>query len=158
MTYRGNPPGAWRAADSEESRALARRAVRFIDSFVQWSSREGNEWQAIIEKDGLSNVRATSFLRPFDKRLGPAEEMRFRRISTTLERAARDGRIIHLWWHPHNFAAQPEYNLTFLRRILLVFASCRERFGMRSLSMRDAAGIASPTSNEAGVAGMASLT
>jgi hypothetical protein len=83
--------------------------------------------------------------------------MRFKRISTTLERAARDGRIIHLWWHPHNFAAQPEYNLTFLRRILLVFASCRERFGMRSLSMRDAAGVAGPAGNEAGAAGMANV-
>ena len=156
-TYRGNPPGAWRAADSEESRAPARRVIRFIDSFAQWSSREGGGWDEIPGKDGLANVRATSFLRPFDRRLAPAEEIRFRRIRTTLERAARDGRIIHLWWHPHNFAAQPEYNLTFLRRILDVFATCREQLGMRSVSMSDAARIASASRGDVEIAGMASV-
>lgn len=156
--YRGNPPGVWRAGDSEASRTPTRRAARLLDSFVQWTARDGSSWEEIAEADGLANVRATSFLRPFDGRLGIAEEIRFRRIATTLERAARLGRFVHLWWHPHNFAAQPDANLMFLRRILRVFASCRETLGMRSLSMIDAAMAAGETSRAAKVARMANAT
>jgi len=142
IAYRGNPSGVWRATNTAKNRAPARRAVRLIDSFVQWTSRDGYAWSDILTSDGLANVRATAFLRPYDSRLVPVEELRFRRIAATLERAARLRRIIHLWWHPHNFGTQPAQNIVFLRRILSVFERCRAAHGMTSLSMAEVAAIA----------------
>lgn len=137
--YRGNPPGIWQASDTASSRMPVRRALRFVDSAVQWSGRKCATWQDVVESDGLANVRATSFLRPFDARLGRAEEFRLRRILSTLEAAARSGTIVHLWWHPHNFAADPTRNLDCLQRILSVFARCRTGTGMVSLTMSELA-------------------
>jgi hypothetical protein len=65
------------------------------------------------------------------------ESARLSRIRRTLRFAALQGRIFHLWWHPHNFGLHPEENLRFLRGVLTEFAHCRQRYGMRSLSMAD---------------------
>jgi hypothetical protein len=61
--------------------------------------------------------------------------VRLERIRRSLHSAGRQGRILHLWWHPHNFGLHQDENLEFLRRILIEFAECRERYGMQSLSM-----------------------
>ena len=52
---------------------------------------------------------------------------------------ARRRMLFHLWWHPHNFGADPEANLLFLRQILDRYAILRDRFGMRSLNMSEVA-------------------
>ncbi len=49
--------------------------------------------------------------------------------------AAAEDAVFHLWFHPHNFGVHLEENLQVLEAILQAFAFCRERYGMRSLSM-----------------------
>jgi hypothetical protein len=44
-----------------------------------------------------------------------------------LRRAARDGRVFHLWFHPSNFYAQTEAQLRLLERILDEACALRER-------------------------------
>jgi hypothetical protein len=47
--------------------------------------------------------------------------------------------IYHLWWHPHNFGAEPEYCLRFLERVLKHFEHLAQTQGMRSASMLEIA-------------------
>ena len=54
-----------------------------------------------------------------------------------MERAAKESRLYHLWWHPHNFGLHPERNLAHLRRILDRFRQLRDDYGMESKSMRE---------------------
>src|SRR5262249_61862249 len=63
------------------------------------------------------------------------EQLRFRRISSAMETAARRRRLFHLWWHPHNFGVGLQENLTFLRAILDCFRRLQDRYGMRSMTM-----------------------
>ena len=53
--------------------------------------------------------------------------------------AAKTNKFFHLWWHPHNFGADADANLLFLRRILDRYATLRDQFGMRSLNMSEVA-------------------
>ncbi len=53
--------------------------------------------------------------------------------------AARNNRLFHLWWHPHNFGVNLEQNLTFLTRVLNEYSGLRERYGMLSLTMSEVA-------------------
>jgi hypothetical protein len=53
--------------------------------------------------------------------------------------AARQGRLLHVWWHPHNFGVRLDAHLAMLRELLDTFARCRERDGMLSLGMADVA-------------------
>jgi hypothetical protein len=62
-----------------------------------------------------------------------------RRIAGAIRKAAVSNRIVHLWWHPHNFGAYIDENLVFLRTLLEIFAQFHESHNMQSLSMAEAA-------------------
>ena len=138
--YRGNPPGRlWQVEEGAEGRRITRRVGRLLDTYLPVDGDDTVGWETVPEPGGLANVRASRFLRPYDPRLAALEPLRTRRITRSLGRAARHGRIYHLWWHPHNFGVHLEENLGVLRRVLDAFADLREREGMLSLSMAEVA-------------------
>ena len=96
-------------------------------------------WDAILQEDGLCDVPASAFLRPYAPGRRRLEPLRLHRLVTGLRHAARRGRVFHLWWHPHNFAAHPEESFAFLNQLLDEYDRLAEREGMQSLSMRDVA-------------------
>ncbi len=69
------------------------------------------------------------------------EPLRLRRITADLADAATSGRTYHLWWHPHDFGLHLHENLRFLRQILICFDRLRERYGMESRTMEEAASL-----------------
>jgi hypothetical protein len=87
----------------------------------------------------LTDVRASRFLRPVPRLLHPFEPLRLHRITAGLSRAAEDALIYHLWWHPHNFGADPEHYLKFLERVLEHFRHLTQTQGMRSATMLEIA-------------------
>ena len=138
--YRGNPPGRlWQVEEGAEGQRITRRVGRLLDAFLPVDGDDTLGWETVVEPSGLANVRASRFLRPYDPSLAALEPLRLRRITQSLTHAARQRRIYHLWWHPHNFGAHPDANLDVLRRILDAFAELREREGMISLSMAEVA-------------------
>jgi hypothetical protein len=56
-----------------------------------------------------------------------------------MTRAAAEGHLFHLWWHPHNFGVDLRENLDVLSALLRHFSELQERYGMQSLSMADVA-------------------
>lgn len=141
--YRGNPLGwLWRVEVGAAGRRPLRRVGRFLDAYLPLGGDDTVGWDDLLGEGGAVNVRASRFLRPYDPRLVALEPLRFQRIARGIERAAREGRIYHLWWHPHNFGRHTEPNLAFLRRVLDAYAKARERYGMRSLTMGEAADLA----------------
>lgn len=135
--YRGNPRSRlWRFDNAEESARIWMRAGRFLDAYLGGSGG-AFDWNEVRQTGGLSDVRASTVLRPFSPHLRLLEPLRLRRIRRSLRFAARSRRILHIWWHPHNFGIHQEQNLRFLRGILRDFATCRERYGMESLSMSE---------------------
>jgi hypothetical protein len=132
--YRGNQ-SAWMYRPAAGVRAgLAGRAMRFLDSYAPVEAAL-TRWEDVPGPDGLCNVPASLFLRPYAGRA--LESLKHRRIARCLRRAATTGSIFHLWWHPHNFGTHTRENLAFLRGILEEFDRLRERHGIMSLSMRE---------------------
>lgn len=138
-TFRGNPrSSSWTFADFEQSRRNWKRLARFTDAYVGGGSWNTTPWADMRQSSGLSDIRASAMLRPFNPALRHLESVRLKRIRRSVRVAARRGRILHLWWHPHNFGRNQEENLAFLRRVLVEFDECRERYGMHSFSMIEA--------------------
>lgn len=138
--YRGNPPGTlWRAEVGETGRQLHRRVLRLADAYLPVEGDTSVVWEEIPRPDGLADVRASRFLRPYSPRLQRLEPLRVRRITKGIEAAAREGRVYHLWWHPHNFGIHLDENLKVLGQIIDAFDRCRQRDGMESLTMAEAA-------------------
>jgi peptidoglycan/xylan/chitin deacetylase (PgdA/CDA1 family) len=138
-TFRGNPLSpSWDFSDFKGSRRGWKRLGRFSDVYFGRGTSKTVDWTDMREPSGLSNVRASGMLRPFSPALQHLETLRLERIRRSFHAAARHGRIVHLWWHPHNFGFHQEENLTFLRRVLVEFSKFREQYDMRSLSMDEA--------------------
>lgn len=135
--FRGTP-GHWayRAASSAEQRPI-RRAVRFVDSYVNLT---GHHLSRPRRENGSINVAASRFLRPYSPKLAMLEPLRIKRVTDGIREAARTRTAFHLWWHPHNFGDHLDENLRALERALretrrLVDARRLDSFNMRELAL-----------------------
>jgi peptidoglycan/xylan/chitin deacetylase (PgdA/CDA1 family) len=127
------------AADSGDYNKLYRRGGRLLDTYVDLSGAHVTAWRDVSQGNGLCNVPASRFLRPYSPRWQHLDALRLRRIARGIERAALCKGIFHLWWHPCNVGINIDENITFLRRVLRLYSECHERHGMRSLPMADVA-------------------
>jgi peptidoglycan/xylan/chitin deacetylase (PgdA/CDA1 family) len=133
--YRSQP-GHWLYQPSKRSEeSLPRRGLRFLDAHLPLSGHNAAPWPTGGD-GGLIALPASRFLRPFSPTLAG---LRLRRITASLEVAARHGLVYHLWWHPHNFGTHQEQNLAFLRRILDRFRALQQSHGMVGLNMGELA-------------------
>ena len=133
--FRGNERIWFHRAGSGDDQTLLRRGFRLADSFLPLGGAYDRDPSIV---DGLIDVPSSRFLRPAlgNDRL---ETLRFTRIASAMETAARRKTVFHLWWHPHNFGVQTDRNLAFLRAILDHFRTLEDRFGMRSMTMAEVA-------------------
>ncbi len=136
--YRG-PQRSWghRPAPALGSKKLLRRGARLADTYLWPVPPPTTAWEQVGEESGLCNVPASAFLRPYSPKRRTLEPLRVARLTAGLRRAARAGRIFHLWWHPHNFVVDTTKSFDLLRRVLDEFARLAASEGMRSLSMGD---------------------
>jgi peptidoglycan/xylan/chitin deacetylase (PgdA/CDA1 family) len=134
IAFRGNPRVWFNRPCPDAEQTLSKRAVRLADIFLPVAGSQVAEPE---EVEGMIDVPASRFLRPV--RGAWHERFQFDRIVGQMTAAAKTNTLFHLWWHPHNFGADPEANLLFLRQILDRYAILRDRFGMRSLNMSEVA-------------------
>ncbi len=141
VAYRGNPPAWMYRAEPYRAETLVKRAARLADAHLPLTGDLTQGWDEVMQPGGLADVRGSAFLRPFS---GNAllDRLHERRIAGGIERAARDGRIFHLWWHPHNFGVRMGDHLTRLERLLQRVDALRARHGLRAMTMGEVAAAA----------------
>ncbi len=133
--YRDNEPSWFYSAGASDEHSLPKRAGRMIDTYIPLTTHNLGEWEKVKQSNGLYNIPSSRFLRPYQPKLASLEPLRLHRIGQGITQAAKENKIYHLWWHPHNMGILQEENLQFLQRILEHVASCREKYGMQSLGM-----------------------
>jgi len=111
-----------------------RRAGRLADQYFNFT---GDHVRRPTQVDGLTEIASSRFLRPYSKTLAPIDRLRLSRTKKTIDAAASQNGIFHLWWHPHNFGVNLDENLEFLTSILRHFARMRKTHGMQSFRMDD---------------------
>ena len=141
VCYRGTEKNWMHRPRPRSEETLVVRGPRLLDHYVSLSGSNVVPWSEIVQPDGLCDVRSSMFLRPYSVRRKGLESARLRRIAGGIEAAAEQRGIFHLWWHPHNFGAQTDANLDFLRGVLDIFSQCRKAHGMQSLSMAEVADV-----------------
>jgi peptidoglycan/xylan/chitin deacetylase (PgdA/CDA1 family) len=90
-------------------------------------------------EEGVHCLPSSRFLRPVTSRLRRFDSLRYSRIADAMTSAAKNNTSYHLWWHPHNFGANMDENLAFLEEILRHYATLRDVYGFRSLTMSEMA-------------------
>jgi peptidoglycan/xylan/chitin deacetylase (PgdA/CDA1 family) len=138
--FRGSAPGRlYRPRRRGEDRAW-HRLGRLADAYLPLAGPAARQVRRVArDPSGLIDVPASRFLRPHAPRLEPLAPLELRRITDALTAAAERGGLYHLWWHPHNFGVHLAENLARLEAVLACFARLRDRHGMRSATMAEAA-------------------
>ena len=92
------------------------------------------------QEDGIWNLRGTQMFRPIFRPLHFMEGLKVHRIKRRMLHAAKNGLTFHLWWHPHNVGVRTAEHMAQLEEIFRYYAELKEKYGMESLNMREAAG------------------
>ncbi len=133
-SYRGNPQSWLYAARSKNDESLIRRALRFIDTYINLTGHHCYSLQH-VRSSTIINVAGSRFLRPYSKKLSFLDSLRLRRIKRAMLHAARNNQLFHLWWHPHNFGINLRENIDFLEKILSYYTSLNKQYGLQSVTM-----------------------
>ena len=111
------------------------RALRLADVYLPLTGKGG---YIPKEEQGIWNLVGSRMYKPIFPALSFLESWKIRRIKAQMRHAARKGLTFHLWWHPHNVGIRTEEHLRQLEEIFSCYAELKEKYGMRSLNMREA--------------------
>ena len=134
--YRGTPDRFFARTNNSFERAK-NRIGRLLDNYICIGGRTTYKYSEIDGSTSPVNIRASRFFRPFNKKLFLLEPLSRHRMKKEMEYAACHNEVYHLWWHPHNFGANLENNMTKLEYVLKCYKTCHEKYGMNSYSMSD---------------------
>lgn len=128
---RGNAKGY----DTPNNRVVAflQRIMRLIDSYIPVYGHQCSEVNEI--KSGLYDIPASRFFRPYNSFLRFFERLKIHRIKGQMLYAAKNGKIFHLWWHPHNFGKDTRIMLKQLEEILKYYKKLERKHNFISSTM-----------------------
>ncbi|EDL65266.1 polysaccharide deacetylase family protein [Bacillus sp. SG-1] len=142
--YRGNESSRlYSPVSYQKSQSPLYKMLRFMDSYVNLTGHHIYSASDLSE-DPIINFPSSRFLRPYNSTLRFLEPMKLKRIQNSMTKAAKENKIYHLWWHPHNFGKHPKESLRFLKKISQHFAFLQDTYGMKSVTMESAAHQLSP--------------
>lgn len=135
-SYRGNSKKFFGKTNGAFEEGLY-KIGRFLNSYIKIGTHSVVKYSDIERNEKCMNVPATRFVRPYSSTFRLLESQRLRHVKAEMEYAAKKGSLCHLWWHPHNFGANTELNLTFLEEVLKHYKRCNDKYGMQSLTMKE---------------------
>lgn len=135
-SFRGNEEVWFYRTRSRSEESLGQRALRLVDSYINISGYHAHEPTAV---NGICNIPSSRFLRPYNRKLAWFEGLKLHRIKNQMSFAARQKKIFHLWWHPHNFGNNLEKNLCTLEEILLHYKKLHQSGEFISMTMDEVA-------------------
>ena len=112
------------------------RILRLADVYLSLTGQGG--YIPKVE-DGIVNLVGSRMYKPFFKHLAFLEGLKVRRIKKQMLHAAKNGLTFHLWWHPHNVGVHTDFHMKQLEEIFSYYEEMKEKYGMRSLNMGEAA-------------------
>jgi len=110
------------------------RLLRLADVYFPLTGQGGYRPQ---KEQGIWNLTGSRMYKPRFGALAFLEKQKLRRIKRQMLHAAKNGLVFHLWWHPHNIGVNTEFHLKQLEEIFSFFEGLRQKYGMRSLNMRE---------------------
>lgn len=112
------------------------RLLRLADVYLPLTGQGGYTPK---NENGIWNLTGSRMYKPIFGPLSFLEGLKIRRIKRQMEHAAKHGLTFHLWWHPHNIGVRTKEHLAQLEEIFSFYQQMKEKYGMRSLNMGEAA-------------------
>jgi peptidoglycan/xylan/chitin deacetylase (PgdA/CDA1 family) len=136
--YRGNPVSWIYKPRMFSAEVPFIRLCRLLDTYLPISE---STTFSINKSAGIPvNIPASRFLKPYNKNLAWLEKLKLKRIMKEMTYAAKNKKLYHLWWHPHNFGVNTDKNLSNLTVLLDHYLFLQKQYGFANLTMKEAAG------------------
>jgi hypothetical protein len=132
--YRGNETSWIYEARNGKEDNLWRRLFRLLDAYLPLSGYNIHDPVECMKEQPI-NIPSSRFLRPYSSKLKWLDGLRLWRIKQSMTAAARQRKIYHLWWHPHNFGKDLTENLKFLTAILEHQQRLQKKYGFICINM-----------------------
>ena len=133
--YRNNERSWIYESRNREEESKLRRAIRLINAYINLSGHHCYSDEEMYQGGELVDIPSSRFLRPFSKKLAFLDGLRLRRIKRAMTYAAKNNKMFHLWWHPHNFGINLDENFSFLTKILEHYKELNHKYQFQSLNM-----------------------
>ena len=112
------------------------RILRLADVYLPLTGQGG---YIPKNENGIWNLTGSRMMKPIFPALHFLEGMKLRRVKKQMLHAAKKGLTFHLWWHPHNAGMHTAEYLNQLEELFRYYAELKEKYGMQSLNMHEAA-------------------
>jgi peptidoglycan/xylan/chitin deacetylase (PgdA/CDA1 family) len=135
---RSNPLDWFWNIQSTQNESAWKRLNRGLDAYFPIGKKNTYKLNALGVREGYPVcLPASRLLRPYRPKEFVLNDFKIGRIKSEMERAASNGEVYHLWWHPHNFGNHPQQSLEGLKKILQHYIYCREHYQMQTLTMKE---------------------
>lgn len=135
-SVRSNPLDWFWKIDSTQDESMWKRLNRGLDAYFPIGHKNTYSLNSIKIRNGYPVcIPASRLLRPYNPKELTLNDLKIKRIQNEMTRAAKQGEVYHIWWHPHNFGNYPERSLNDLKKILDHFSYCQKHWSMQSLNM-----------------------
>jgi len=135
ITYRGNQQNKYWKNSDYKTEGLIKKAGRVLDAYIKISKDNFTAWKS-LKTTSLINIPASRFLRPVQFN-NTIENLKIKRIKKQMLLAAKQNKIYHLWWHPHNFSKNTEENFAQLEDLFKYFKTLNKSYQFQSLNMNE---------------------
>ena len=134
-SFRGNERKWFYNKNKKSNNTIILRAFRGIDHYLNISGHNTYKLEDCKNGKDLYEIPSSQFLRISSGKFGIFNKLKLNRIKNSMNYAAKNGRLFHLWWHPHNFGNDIKYNIDFLKKILDHYRVLNNECDFQSLNM-----------------------
>ena len=113
-----------------------KRALRLVDTYFNITGYKCYS-KSELEQNGICNLKASRFFRGYCEKLKLIEHIKISRIKGQMKYAAKNGKVFHIWWHPHNMGNNQSANLNQLEELLKYYVTLKNKYGFSSLTMNE---------------------
>lgn len=129
-------PNVWYWSPAS-SAGLLTKIFRSGDAYLQFDKDKSIPLNKLKIDSNPMLLPASRLYRPWKPDFKFQNRWKLKRIINEMTSAAKKGNYYHIWWHPHNFGNHPEQCLQELKVILNHFQYLKEKYGFRSMTMKE---------------------
>lgn len=132
--FRGNPSSGFYSKSKNRLDGFYKRLSRLADSYLNVTG--SNTFDPEKDENGMLDIKASFFLRPLSSiKSSLLKRLHLRRVKNAMTSSAKNGKVFHLWCHPHNVKTNED--LECFIEILKHFKDLNEKYKYQSMRMAD---------------------
>lgn len=135
-TYRGTEKAWYHSASKSDDEGVMKRIFRFADYYFSMFSQHCQSISE-VKKENLYEIRASRWLRPYSEKWKNLDFLKMRRIKSQMKYAAKNGKIFHLWFHPHDIGRDIDKNFEYLKEIVNYYQFLNKKYHFESKNFRE---------------------